>query len=197
MWQRFKLVMMKGIWRAVWSRVIAGLIVAGLIAVGSYFLHWWAAIGHGALVAFTFLGAKTPVWNWLLGLVGIVVVVVLVIVVSALIAAKQEVRNPLTAYTTDDFCGVRWQWHYGPNWRIENLNSFCPKCGLQIFMLKSGAYAVVPKVIFSCEECEYTTEYMGGPAAVVESLVTRLIQRNLRQGRLADNAKNVEHGSQP
>ena len=181
----------KQIWSdPVWSKVIASAILAGFAVTGTYLLHWWPAIGYALSRVSGFLVAKTPVWNWLLALMISIIVVVMAIAVLAYRAAKQELPNPLLSYTSDEFLGVEWRWHYGPRWRIEGIHSLCLRCGLQIFMADASAYDVFPRIVVYCDECGQKTREVDGNTHMVERRVIRLIQRNLRE-----RSKAVSSGS--
>lgn len=58
----------KAIWGdPVWSKVIAGAIIAIAGIVIPYFLNWWSAIGIAAKNIIGFMGEASSVPNWLIG----------------------------------------------------------------------------------------------------------------------------------
>jgi len=62
---------------------------------GSYFLNWWPAIGRGTSAVFVFLGSKTPVWNWLLGLFVVAVLLAAVGLIHVISRCKGNAKKSL------------------------------------------------------------------------------------------------------
>lgn len=64
--------MLKKFWNdPVWSKVIAGTILAAGAVLGTYFLDWWPVIGHLLRVVYSFARSSTQVPNWILGVLGL------------------------------------------------------------------------------------------------------------------------------
>jgi hypothetical protein len=141
------------------------------------------------MVVVGFLGAKTPVCNWLIGLVCIgVILAVLFVVEIALSAKKDAERLPLPfSYREDVFFGVRWRWRYDGH-DIIGLHCLCLNCGLQIYFADASAYDVIPRVAARCDDCGRPSQTFDGNHEMLESHVIRLIHRNLGEGSVKAKA---------
>lgn len=171
----------KGTWHdPVWSKVISGIILFALGVVGSYFLKWWPSIGRSVVSVWNFLGAKTPVWNWLLIVSTIWITLTFIEARLASDTAKKRAAPP--PYTSDEFFGVRWRWHYAGR-EITGLHCLCLKCGLQIYFGNASFYDVIPRVASRCDDCGREVGPFDGDYEALESRVIRLIHRNLRDAR--------------
>lgn len=171
----------KGIWHdPVWSKVIAAVILFVLTAAGTYFLELWPTIGRVAWTVGDFLIAKTPVWNWLLILGGILIVAIAAIVISAFNAAGKA-KSP-ALYMTDKFYGVRWKWRYVSG-DVDALHCICLKCGLQVYFANVGTYSFFHQVVSKCDDCGAVVGPFDGSYEDLESRVIRMIHRNLRETR--------------
>lgn len=170
----------------VWSKVIAGVILAtGGIAI-SYFMNWWPAIGANANSALNFVGQTSPVPNWLIGLGGIcssLVLFVLAVVIWQLVFSKQEEsQNTWRSYVTDIFFDLRWHWRYGSDGGIYNLYSCCKTCDYQVHPENSSGYAAVTRLVFRCDVCRREVGPFEEEPFEIESKVRRHIQQKLRTG---------------
>ena len=64
--------MLKKLWNdPVWSKVIAGAILAVGTLLGTYFLDWWPTIGRFAKDAYNFALSPTSLLNWIIGVLGL------------------------------------------------------------------------------------------------------------------------------
>jgi hypothetical protein len=166
----------------VWSKVLANTIWVGLAGAATYsVLHWWPSVKNPLHWVISFLGAKTPVWNWLIGAVSVPLIVVVILVIAAAAAARREAKHgaPPVSYAADVFFGVRWRWRYVGG-DIANLHCLCLNCGMQIYFVDIGAFAAIPHLQAGCEECGRRSEEFDGNYDMLENHVIRLIQRNLR-----------------
>lgn len=177
-------VAIKKIWHdPVWSAVIAGSIL--VILTGVHF-DWWsrAVIGNALRWTLTFLIASSPVYHWLLVLLGFVAAYFIFVLASALREAKQDALNtpPWLSYKTDLFYKIHWRWGYAPGGSITALACFCPCCEYQLcgthdsFLTDEAC-----EIIFHCDSCGYSATTLEVPS-LLESKVLRLIQQKIRLG---------------
>jgi hypothetical protein len=184
------MVKLKSIWNdPVWSKVIATAIVAAVGLVITSLLDLWPAIGFGVSVALDFLGASTPVSNWLLGLF-ITCTLLVVLVIGAAIWQHIFPTQSVTwhRYSTDTFLGLSWHWQYGSDGGIYNLYCCCSQCQYQVFPENVSQYAMVPRIVFRCDICKTVIGPFEEHMQSIESRVTRLIQRKLRMDLWGDRA---------
>lgn len=163
----------------VWSKVISAAIIAVAVGAGSYFLKWWPAIGKAVSAAGRFLVAKTPVWNWLLGVAAIYIA--LTLIEARLVHNKKRRKPSVPPYIEDVFFGVRWRWRYSGT-EIVNLHCLCLGCGLQVYFFNIGPFAAIPRLGARCDDCGQRSDEYDGDGEMLESHVIRLIHRNLRHG---------------
>jgi hypothetical protein len=175
--------MFKKLWNdPVWSKVIAGAILAAGAIGCSYFLNWWPTIGTytSKTLAFSVETSKLP--NWVIGalVLGVIPTVLLVGVVTwvSLHPEKESVPD-WSSYTTDMFHGMRWRWNYLGH-SLGDMHTFCPKCDFQVFPYRDSAYAVVDRISFRCDSCHSSLGSFDEPWDSLESKTRRLVQQKLR-----------------
>ncbi len=177
----------KAIWGdPVWSKVIAGAILAiGGIAI-SYFLNWWSAIGTAAKNIIGFMGEASSVPNWLIGF-GAVCSLLVLFMLAAIIWQTAFPRSKAflktwRSYVTDSFFGLRWYWQYGLDNDIYGLYSCCEKCKYQIHPKNISKDYLSTELIFCCDMCGNKIRFFNEDLYEVESKVKRHIQQKLRTG---------------
>lgn len=169
----------------VWSKVIAGAILALTAVISTYFLDWWAAIGRVLKAILDFVFSSTAVPNWLLGL--LVISLLLVIFVIGLIIwskwhHKQRPPNWLS-YSTDSFFGIKWTWRYDEIGKLIDLYSFCPDCDFQIYPQSNyNFFREFTHIHFHCENCGHDFGNQHDDIAQFENKIIRHIQRKIRNG---------------
>lgn len=175
--------MLKRTWKdPVWSKVIATAIVAGGAAAIGYFAGWWpdvVGLGRGFV---TFSMAETAIPNWLLILLSLCTlgVVVVVAIVVWEIAVPSRNQPSFRNYKVDEFFGIRWRWQYNSSGQMHSLFSFCPVCDLQVWPQHASAYDVIDRFDYRCDDCCTVLHRFDKSPSEVEDLVTRQIQRKLR-----------------
>jgi hypothetical protein len=178
--------MLKKLWHdPVWSKVIAGVILAVSATVATYFLHWWPAIGEFISQCFTFAMASSTTPNWLLfvlGLLALPMVILLGAIVREKIFPPQPSSPSWRSYTTDFFFGLRWRWTYGSRGEIYNAHTFCPNCDFQVFARDVSSYRVIDHIAFHCESCGRHLGEFQESFASLESKTERFIQQKIRNG---------------
>ncbi|HKQ24735.1 MAG TPA: hypothetical protein VJT81_09875 [Burkholderiales bacterium] len=182
--------MLKKLWAdPVWSAVIAGVILAAVAGIGSYFLDWWPGIGKLLQKGYDFSLLSTSVPNWLLGLLALLsvpAVLIAGVVIWVKVSPQKEVGPDWHSYTEDEYFGLRWRWRYGSDGDIYDLCTFCPHCDYQIGAQDARAYSVVDRVRFHCDSCgRHLGEFDESPLSL-ESKVKRSVQQKLRNGTWAN-----------
>lgn len=181
--------MFKKLWHdPVWSKVIAGVILAVGATVATYFLNWWSVIGEFVSQCITFALASTSTPNWflfVLVLLALPVVILFGVRVWEKIFPSQSSPPSWRTYTTDFFFGLRWRWTYGSGGEIYNAHTFCPHCDFQVFPRDVSSYSVIDHIAFHCESCDcYLGEFQESLASL-ESKTERFIQQKIRNGSWA------------
>ncbi len=175
-------IVLKKIWNdAVWSKVIASVIIAGAGWL-TYRLNWWPGwITRKIASLWAYLLSSSVIPRWLLILLILIAVPIIVLAcVLMWVALFQKKDNALwSSYTTDFFDGLRWRWRYADG-RVDRLLSFCPVCDFQVFPDTTSSFA--DRIGFHCESCGKNLGTHQGPYAYLENKVTRLIQQKLRAG---------------
>jgi hypothetical protein len=162
----------------VWSKVIAGAILAAAGGLFAYFLGWWPAIIRGAVQQYAL-----P--NWLLILLALAALPTPILMGAALwyrVFPTPAQSPPWAVYTSDVLLGVRWRWRYGQGWALYDLTCFCPACDFQVYAATAGAFRAAPLITFRCDSCGRHIADFDGSVEELESKVTRLIQQKLRIG---------------
>jgi hypothetical protein len=159
----------------VWSNVIAGLIVAGILGVITYSLNWWPTITRALTATNSFLWQRTSVPNWLLGFMILIALAALLTVVTVVIANTSRPPTPSwRSYTKDTFEGLTWRWAYDIHGGIYNLTSFCPHCDFEID----------PR-LGQCESCGRRLTAVDGLIDHIHERIEKLIQQKVRNGTWA------------
>jgi len=112
----------------VWSKVIAGAIMAFVFAGISYFVGWWTTILCFFKRVLSLLLASTPVPNWLLAILSIPVILMLLLFIAVIFPSKKEAD--WRSYTSDNFFGVFWSWRFNSIGGIfeKDIQPRCPHC---------------------------------------------------------------------
>lgn len=187
--------MLKKIWNdAVWSKVIAGGILAVLGILITYFLGWLPAIVQFASGGISLLSDRIeiPIWALtILGLCALLVVLVIVIILWSMVFSSTE-RASYISYTEDHLFGIRWRWRYDPDIGICGLMSFCPHCDYQVQPRNISGFRSIDHIGFQCEDCGVALKDFTMPLEEVKSLVERKIQQNIRNGTWRKDGKSKD-----
>jgi hypothetical protein len=98
--------------------------------VSTYYFKWWPPILGAVLVVYHFLGERTPIFNWLLGLFILIARLLLAIIVVAIV--RQKRAQTWRSYTKDTVDGLVWRWTYSSAGPIDLLSAYCPHCDFQL-----------------------------------------------------------------
>lgn len=178
--------MLKKLWNdPVWSKVIAGVILATSATVATYFLDWWPAIGKFGAQSYPFTLASSSIPNWLLfllGLLGLPTVILLGAVVWQKVFPPQSTAPSWRSYTTDLFFGLRWRWRYFDDGQIYDAHTFCPYCDFQVYAQDVSSYRVIDHIAFHCDSCGRRLAEFQESFTSLENKTKRFIQQKIRSG---------------
>lgn len=174
----------KKLWHdPVWSKVIAGVILAAGALISTYFLDWWPPIVEFITRSYQLLFTSASVPNWAMLILGILSLPVLLLLVSlAWLTVFPKKSSPISwrDYTTDIYFGLRWRWKYLDNGRIYNTHTFCPHCDFQIYAENTSSYSVIDRIGFKCDSCESYLGEFDESLDSLESKTKRFIQQKIR-----------------
>ena len=175
----------KKLWNdPVWSRVIAGVILAVGASTGAYFLNWWPIIGGFTKRGYNFIFVTTNVPNWLLGILGIVclptIFIVLALAWEQISPKKQNTESGWRSYKSDIYFGLRWRWKYFQDGSIHDVFTFCPYCDFQVFPYNTSSYRIIDRIGYHCDSCGRDLGQLDESQDSLEDKVIRLIQQKLR-----------------
>ena len=176
----------KNLWHdPVWSKVIAGSILALGAIISTYLLNWWPAIGA---TTFNFLAYLKTTWTlpvWLAVVVIALSIPTIVFLIASLwykVFPSAENLGSWQSYTTDIFYNLRWRWSYFDDGQIYKLTTFCPICDYQLYADNLSSFRVIDHIAFSCDSCKRDICEFQESVAMVESKVMRYIQQKLING---------------
>lgn len=122
---------MKKVWKdPVWSSVIAGIILAVIVAVGQHFFGLWEYVSIGGVWLWSVITTDIPIPLWLV-IIGIPILVLLIPVITRLIPDKEP---SFTKYTHDHILEIDWSWKWIPpnkfraEYKFDELKPRCPSC---------------------------------------------------------------------
>jgi hypothetical protein len=169
----------------VWSKVIAGVILALGATIATYFLEWWPSFGRWGSQGYAFAIASTPTPHWLLLLLGLLALPTLFLAVAiawaSIFPAKAQAPS-WRDYTTDIYFGLRWRWRYSSDGGIYDAHTFCPHCDFQVFPQDVSSYRVIDHIAFRCDSCGRHLAEFQESFASVENKTKRFIQQRIRNG---------------
>jgi len=175
--------MFSKIWNdPVWSKVISVAIVAAAASALSFFLGWWPTIISGVSALILFLGSTVSMSKWILVLLIFLSLPTVIIPVALLWSYLRgtSTSSHWSAYTTDEFMGLKWRWRYSGN-DMENPLAFCPFCDYQINPTHgSDIYGNANNVSFHCDNCSRHLASFDDPYSKLTNKVMRLAQLKIR-----------------
>lgn len=179
--------MVKKLWNdPVWSKVIAGVILAAGATIGAYFLNWWPNIGRFIKKGYELAFLSTNVPNWLLGLMSILSLPVILIAAALIwekIHPKETKKGPeWLSYRSDIYFNLRWRWNYFEDGNIFDLHTFCPHCDFQVFPHNASSFRMIDRIGFRCDSCGRNLGEMDESPDSLQNKVKRFIQQKLRNG---------------
>lgn len=179
--------MIKKLWNdPVWSKVIAGVILAAGATIVTYLLNWWPIIGQATRSSYNYAFHTSNISNWLLGLI-VILSIPTILFVIALFWGKihpQKTKNgpDWQSYRSDIYFGLRWRWEYFDDGTIHNLYTFCPNCDFQIYPHNASAFRFIDRIGFHCDSCGKNLGELDDSSSSLENKVRRFIQQKIRTG---------------
>lgn len=188
--------MVKKLWNdPVWSKVIAGIILAGGASSGAYFFNWWPHIWSFIRKTYEFVFFTTNVPNWLLGTLGVLclptVFIALALLWEWIHPKKQNDVPDWRSYNTDIYFGLRWRWKYFDDGGIYDAYTCCPHCDFQVFPHNASSYRIIDRIGFHCDSCGSDLGIIEESQSSLENKVFRLIQQKLRTGSWPQNVAST------
>jgi hypothetical protein len=185
--------MLKQYWNdPVWSKVIAGIILAVGTIMGTYFLDWWPSIGGLAKATYSFATSQTVLSIWVIGVLGLLaaptVIIILILIWHAIFPTSSRDIEDWRSYKTDMFFGLRWRWRYFEDGQPYETHTFCPHCDFQVYPTNASAFRSVDRIAFHCDSCGQNLGAFDEPLELLENKVKRFIQQKIRNGRWATEA---------
>jgi hypothetical protein len=124
-------VKVKKIWAdSVWSKVIAGVILATGSAVAAYSVGWWPSIAAITSKIISLVVASTPVRNWLLAPICLLALFGIYLLLAMLY--PHRTGPDWHDYREDTFFDLVWRWRYDRTGSITGLAPFCSRCDTQM-----------------------------------------------------------------
>jgi len=169
--------------------ILAGLVVVLLTPFLTVFsgnvLLGWKFLGNLFVGILSWFASQNSCPNWLLALMALLSLYSIILLLINPQPSKEKQKKEWQKYTYDIFLGVLWKWRFNrDSIEITNLVCFCsnPDCEMQL-VLRKNAYLTFPGYFykFSCEYCGQSGEIEKSSYPEIISLVTRLIQRNIKK----------------
>lgn len=179
--------LVKKIWTdQVGSKVIATAIVALLVAGATIFFDFWPTIKGFGTEAYNLALTPTPLPNWLIAILGLLAAIPILLLLAIIweqafssAPNAEEWRN----YSSDDFFGLRWRWHYFNNAQPHTLCTFCPACDFQLYGKSRDSFTHgISSMEFNCDSCGKRFDVFEDSHGEMEDKVKRFIQQKLRNG---------------
>lgn len=162
----------------IWAEVIAGLILAAILAVVAWTsgLKWLRL----RLVGET---AVTPVHVPAILLVAITILASFTLVGWGRWLRPRAQPEPSPAdYTCDTFFGLVWRWRWCGR-EIDELTAYCPTCDRILQVGQRHAYGEIKAVQYRCGPCGASKgQQFAGDINVVQNMVITEIELKSRTG---------------
>jgi hypothetical protein len=185
----------------IYSKVIAGLILAALLAISNQVFSWniFSSI-------FSFASQKYIVPVWGLVVIGISPIVFIVGIVCFIVFIKKDPASQNNkeqfelqslsvwmSYVEDIIFTVLWQWKYFSDGSINtrSLLPLCPKCKRQLKTQESYISFRGAGIYMNCFNCDFKTDFIGGDYYNFSILVIREIEGRIRSGEYKDKIKKA------
>ena len=172
----------------VWSKVIAGTILAIGSFITMYFFDLLTVFKSAAklIVKFVFLATAVP--NLILiitGLLSIPTVALILYLIKKKISPSKTTPVTLawwSAYKSDCFFGLRWRWKYSGTEepKIYEVSTYCPKCDYQVYGQRTTIWDT--PIAFYCDCCKQQVAVINETYSAFENKTIRHIHQKIRNG---------------
>lgn len=161
------------------SQVIAGLIVAAVVAAVSFIPGTFKWAVEAATDFWSHLFGATALPNWSLYLLALLSINT--IIYWTALAIKQKGPN-ISAYNHDTFLGLKWRWSYISGNPV-NAWAFCPHCDTMLVYSNIGSFFDGDrKTVLTCETCGQDMLHHNGEKDYLVEKIHRQIDRKIRTG---------------
>ena len=161
------------------SQVVAGLVVAAVIAAVSFVpgaVKWVAEV---AAAFWSHLLGTSGFPNWSLYLLALMSIHTLVYWAAR--ATKPKGPN-VASYNHDTFLGLKWRWSYIAG-QPANAWAFCPHCDTMLVYSEVGRFFDPDrKTVLTCETCGRDMLQHEGDRDYLVQKIHRQIDRKIRSG---------------
>ena len=169
--------------KAVIEKVVAGLILSGILYACSFIPGFYPAIWQFTKDAWAYTFASTSVPRWLLWLL---VVLSATLVLRVAVGIFSRASGPsLFDYREDTILGLLWRWDYGSH-GPQNLWCYCPTCDTSLVYSEARDYSEYGGgrnvIHLTCEHCGNRIKEFEGNRDYLLSRVLRQIDRTQRNG---------------
>jgi len=89
-------------------------------------------------------------------------------------------RPRLEQYTEDNVFGITWRWEYGEQDQVEDLQGYCPECGMLVMTMRS--LVDEDKTVLYCDHCQKNLAVLNGGAAEATAFVNQEIAQRIHTG---------------
>ncbi len=171
----------KRIWHdPVWSKVIAGAVIALFTGLIGNNLGVWPAVKSyfWSIIDFELRRASIP--N------GIIIIGVIPLVFSLYVIAKilrfWRQSEDWHDYTSDEYENLRWVWKWSSSedYKISELKIFCPSCRLEIHGSPNEGFP--NEAQYYCDNCRKALRLIGKSPQDVADQAIREFERRARTG---------------
>lgn len=169
----------KKIWHdPVWSKVIS----VGIIALIGYFSGIFYWISSFFTLIYSWLINSVQIPYWLFFILILFPLYAIVKFIKNLFKESDVSDNDFRNYHQDILFDIKWRWSFSSDGSIYNVNSFCPKCDLQLYPTRISSFHMIDDIGFKCDDCNKILVTFEHDYETLEDKVIRTIQKNIRNG---------------
>ncbi len=185
---------MKTMWNkikghAIWSKVVATLIAAGILTGMGYLFS--ALSGHSIIpLIFNLLVLEYTLPVWELILISMIPLTAVVAITAVIRRKRKQKENAWESYTEDDFLRILWNWEYlyGSQVNYDSLVARCPKCKRKL-ITKASSDFLGSNFYLICFNCDYKTDTFDGKRRMLDELVVQMIDGRIHSGEYKNRLK--------
>lgn len=134
------------------TRAKLALLAVVVALVVGYLLGLWSELAWALGGLWYLLVDSTPVPNWLLGIFALCALIVAGWLGASLRPSRASARrSPISSQ--DIFFNIRWRWSHGPSGRVQDLASYCLRCGERLVLKDVAANRPAARYECRCDRC--------------------------------------------
>jgi hypothetical protein len=155
------------------------ILVVGALLVAAGVWAFTPALQQAFLNLETSLNKPLMLPRWAVALLGMLAFpTVWWLVVSVIRGVRYRPR--LDQYTEDNVFGITWRWEYGEQHLLEDLQGYCPECGMLVMTMRS--LVDEGKTVLYCDHCQKNLAVLNGGAAEATAFVNQEIAQRIHTG---------------